>query len=624
MKLLNKKPLLAALMAAGLFASMAVQAAPKPVYVNLFEWQYTDIALECTKFLGPMGFGAVQISVPTESIANNGHWYERYQPVSYKLDSRLGTRGELQTMVSTCRTAGVAIYSDVVMNHMANGTGTGESGSAYQRANSYPVAGYTAADFHSECNVDDRSAQSIHDCWIGLPDLKTESANVRTKLGNYLKDLLSLGIAGFRVDAEKHIPANDIVAILNIAGNVNAATGATFGMTKPWVTGEIRGFSAIGQAERDVYFSFGTVNEFQFEDKMRAAFDHRGSNIAQLRGILPVNTTDANPSGLFASTNATVFVCNHDGERRDECMNIDYGKMFNLGNVFMLAYPYGQPQLQSGFKIPGPAGDGAGQKAQLLIPGTKIYNTSGVPDFTKWDHQHRFPEIANMVEFRNQTESTKRVDDWTTNGTDRISFHRGDRGFLAINRDDFNSWVQNVKTGMAPGQYCNVINGLLNAAKTGCTGSVITVKPDSTVDLNIASMSTAGIPAVAIHAGQKVGGGCSGAGCGCTTVPVKFRVANANTVFGQDVYAAGNLSQLGTWTPTTGNHLTIESSGAKTPWSRTIDLPPSTAFSYKFMKHGAVADVWEADQSAAVHDRQATSQACGAATLVLDVGNFKF
>ena len=39
MKLLNKKPLLAALMAAGLFASMAVQAAPKPVYVNLFEWQ---------------------------------------------------------------------------------------------------------------------------------------------------------------------------------------------------------------------------------------------------------------------------------------------------------------------------------------------------------------------------------------------------------------------------------------------------------------------------------------------------------------------------------------------------------------------------------------------------------
>ena len=380
MKLPNKKSLLAALMAAGLSASMAVQAAPKPVYVNLFEWQYTDIAQECTKFLGPMGFGAVQISVPSEAIANNGHWYERYQPVSYKLDSRLGTRAELQTMVSTCRTAGVAIYADVAANHMANGTGTGESGLSYQRAGNYPVAGYTAADFHSECAVDDNSAQSIHDCWIGLPDLKTDTTNVRTKLGNYLKDLLSLGVAGFRVDAEKHIPANDMVAILNIAGNVNATTGAAFGMTKPWITGEIRGFSAIGQPERNVYFSFGSVNEFQYEDLLRKAFDHRGSNIASLRGQLPVNISENNPFHVFASADASVFVCNHDGERRNECMNGEYGKMFNLGNVFMLAYPYGQPQLQSGFKIPGPPGDGAGQKAQVLVPGTKIYLASGVPD----------------------------------------------------------------------------------------------------------------------------------------------------------------------------------------------------------------------------------------------------
>ena len=30
--------------------------------VHLFEWKWTDIADECERFLGPMGFGGVQVS----------------------------------------------------------------------------------------------------------------------------------------------------------------------------------------------------------------------------------------------------------------------------------------------------------------------------------------------------------------------------------------------------------------------------------------------------------------------------------------------------------------------------------------------------------------------------------
>ena len=29
--------------------------------VHLFEWKYKDIALECERFLGPAGFGGVQV-----------------------------------------------------------------------------------------------------------------------------------------------------------------------------------------------------------------------------------------------------------------------------------------------------------------------------------------------------------------------------------------------------------------------------------------------------------------------------------------------------------------------------------------------------------------------------------
>ena len=105
-------------------------------------------------------------------------------------------------------------------------------------------------------------------------------------------------------------------------------------------------------------------------------------------------------------------------------------------------------------------------------------------------------------------------------------------------------------------------------------------------------------------------------------MPVTFRVANANTVVGQNVYVVGNRAELGNWVQGTSNQLTIEGSGANVPWSRTLQLPPATAIQYKFMKYG-VSTVWEGNQSTASGNREATTPACGG-SLTLDAGSFKF
>jgi alpha-amylase len=56
------------------------------VFVHLFEWAWNDVAEECEDFLGPKGYFAIQISPPNEHRMLLGRpWYERYQPVSYKL-----------------------------------------------------------------------------------------------------------------------------------------------------------------------------------------------------------------------------------------------------------------------------------------------------------------------------------------------------------------------------------------------------------------------------------------------------------------------------------------------------------------------------------------------------------
>ena len=46
-------------------------------------------------------------------------WWTRYQPVSYKLESRSGNRQQFIDMVDRCKAAGVNIFVDAILNHMS-------------------------------------------------------------------------------------------------------------------------------------------------------------------------------------------------------------------------------------------------------------------------------------------------------------------------------------------------------------------------------------------------------------------------------------------------------------------------------------------------------------------------
>lgn len=71
----------------------------------------------------------VKVFPPQESIFSfewpqNGElnpWWFYYQPVSYKLNGRHGSREELRDMIQTCRGLGLRVYADAVVNHMSGG-----------------------------------------------------------------------------------------------------------------------------------------------------------------------------------------------------------------------------------------------------------------------------------------------------------------------------------------------------------------------------------------------------------------------------------------------------------------------------------------------------------------------
>ena len=179
---------------------------PRTAYVQLFEWTWPDVARECETFLGPAGYTAVQVSPAQEHIPGE-QWWTRYQPVSYRLDSRGGTRAQFEDMVHRCSAAGVDVYADAVINHMSMvGEGVGVAGSPYGRYE-YPVP-YNYDDFHHCGRYADDKIRDYKDSWEvrncelgGLPDLDTGNEAVQAKIAAYLGDLLDTGVAGLRIDA---------------------------------------------------------------------------------------------------------------------------------------------------------------------------------------------------------------------------------------------------------------------------------------------------------------------------------------------------------------------------------------------------------------------------------------
>ncbi len=615
------KPLRPLALGCALFIATAAQALtfnPRDTSVQMFRWRWNDIAKECTNWLGPQGFGAVQVSPPQASL-NNSSWWNVYQPVNFvNLTGPMGTEQQFKDMVTACHAAHVRVFVDVVVNHMAAGAGTATDGSAWN-ASTLTYPNFSGYDFHPPCDIQgsdyNNNRNNVITCrLVGLPDLAQESTYVRGQIKNYLNKLINYGADGFRFDAAKHMNPADLQAIINGVPSTSLAGEAL------WITHEVIPDGTVNRAD---YFTSGTINEFKFASAMRSVFrNENGTSLSQIQSIMGAPGAWGGTWGFVDSSKATVFVNNWDTERNGDSMNASNyvagvvndtvgTKRYDLANIFMLAWPYGHAQLHSGFRF---------SNSDQGPPAASPFDASGNPKVNvEWDFVHRWADVSHMVGFRNAT-SGEDVNTFTSGTGNQIAFNRGSKGFVAINNDSA-AW-NNVtfQTYLAPGTYCNVIAGQLNATNDGCTNnSGIVVSSNGKITLNIAANGGAAVPAVALHAGQMYGG----SGNTCTTVPVKFRVANANTVMGQNVYVNGNRPELGNWTAQPANMLAIEGSGANVPWSKTFDLPPNTPIQFKFMKHGAVPDVWESNQATASGNREATTPACGS-TLTLDVGNFKF
>jgi alpha-amylase len=213
--------------------------------VHLFEWKFVDIARECEQFLAPKGYGGVQVSPINENIIVEGRpWWERYQPISYHLVTRSGDEIAFTDMSRRCNAVGVRIYVDVVMNHMCADSPTTPVGTAGSSANppkrDYPAVPYSVLDFHPTCAISNyNDPYQVRNCeLVGLHDLNQTVPWVREKLVEFLDHLVDLGVAGFRVDAAKHMWPSDLAAIYASVKNLSTDFGFDANL-RPFIYQEI-------------------------------------------------------------------------------------------------------------------------------------------------------------------------------------------------------------------------------------------------------------------------------------------------------------------------------------------------------------------------------------------------
>lgn len=400
------------------------------VGIQLFQYNWNSVAKQCTDVFGPNHFEFVLLSPAQEHIEGE-QWWTSYQPVSYQLESKLGTRDEFKRMVDTCHEHGVKVIADAVINHMAGiDGGTGVAGTKFQHY-SYPGL-YEESDFH-HCGLtpnDDienySDQQELQECELSnLADLRTDQPNVQDTIAGYLNDLLSLGVDGFRIDAAKHMNARDVEQIL---GKVDG---------DPIIISEvIRGNEPV---QPEDYTSLGGVFAFQWARDIAGVV--KGGSLR-----LAMETRE----GSVDSEHAYTFVTNHDTERGHQTLTPKDGEQFVQAEMLMLATDFGRPVLYSGYafsdkEVGAPSTDG---KVDDVVCASSDSPSDG--EFYCVDER-----VAALAGWRAVVgDATIENQVWENSV---LSLDRGDKGFVALSSDAEEQQIE-VATQLPDGNYCDVLS----------------------------------------------------------------------------------------------------------------------------------------------------------------------
>lgn len=375
--------------------------------VHLFNFPFSDIRKDL-KNIATTGFEYIQVSPPQLSRGDL-EWWGRYQPLDYRiLESPLGNEKDLKRLIDEAKRYNIGIIVDIVLNHTAN---LGKNNPliypprwAQETYNISQV--FSAENFNPNFCIKDyenryevlygRLCNNSDPNDAGLPDLDLEQDYVINVHKDYLKKLIHMGVAGFRLDAVKHMQVDYFNRLLDepifkdrlIFGEVIADNTKYDRDLKPYLDG-----TSID------------LMDFPLQKSMVDAFRY-GSDIRVL-------LADQNSKRSLPKDRAVTFVINHDIPNNKG--TFDYLILNKedeiLAHIFMFSRKGGIPHVYSDLG-----------KADML-------------DSDRWKNYHTKKIITAGVKFYNETHDT----DQRVLYSDKclIVLERGSRGIATLNKCGF-------------------------------------------------------------------------------------------------------------------------------------------------------------------------------------------
>lgn len=387
------------------------------VWVQFFQWSWDSIREFCESGAHEGISGIVLPPVHEHIALTPPTWWERYQIVSYKLITRSGNEEGLKRILRSCHRVGIKVYVDLILNHMAGfDSGQGFGGTQFTKF-FYPGT-WEYDDFNHCGRHGDNVIRNFKDKYelqycmlLNLADLATGKNKVRQKLTEVVRQLLDMGVDGFRLDAVKHIPVADLQAILNPVKNKGFYFQELFmGLDEP--------------VTYDEYSVIGPMTFFAYPYKMSEALEKKDFQI--LKNFFEHETID--------SHKAIVFVDNHDLKRlkQDQPWLLKASTLefyYRVAHALMLLYPYGQPLVLADYKFTHPD-----DPPPLKSDGT-IAPVGGLVQGQcrgQWQCPFFWPEWSHILDLKKKIGNTK--PQWIVWQDGRLLWHWPQVGvFLGLN-----------------------------------------------------------------------------------------------------------------------------------------------------------------------------------------------
>lgn len=417
--------------------------------LHVWSWNFPTIAKNM-KSIADAGFTMIQTSPVQHCYApegscelifdpdvKRGNWYFYYQPTDWKIGNPIvGTRQQMSVMLDSARKHNIRVLVDVLPNHTAVDVDAVEP-------DFYRAVGGRNKMFHSNGLklINDYSDREQCTLWAmgALPDVNTENPDFQKYYLDFVNDLLSLGVRGFRYDTAKHIGVH--------SDPVDTASGVKENDFWDVVTGRksVKGTRLALPA--DSLFIYGEVlqdrgvPELEYADYMgltASSYGHVLRDVLKKRSAKGIDLYDWHHSA--PATGLTTWVESHDTYCNEHESAGLSDEQIRIGWVFLTARQNGTPLF---FSRPG----GSTRKNYW---GDNVLGARG-------NDEYMHPEVVAVNNFR-KAMSGEKEDIQVSESGSVLLVNRGKRGAALVNVESMSQSVD-LPTGLKDGVYHDVVYG---------------------------------------------------------------------------------------------------------------------------------------------------------------------